>query len=147
MSRLTRDGTAKPVSQNKILRHAWGQGITHFPCSADHEQDWQPYPVDPYSAICDDHTYHTFACRSLALAFSAEINFAMKRFSFCSAVLRHSPSSWAAVVQWLAFLAAHAAPPPTNSPNIMHFGSLVPSMRTTNPAKKIRVLSKVASML
>ena len=32
----------------------------HFTCSADHEQDWQPYPVDPYSAICDDHTYiHT----------------------------------------------------------------------------------------
>ena len=31
-----------------------------FLCSADHEQDWQPYPVDPYSAICDDHTYiHT----------------------------------------------------------------------------------------
>ena len=29
----------------------------HFPCSGDHEQDWQPYPVDPYSAICDDHTY------------------------------------------------------------------------------------------
>ena len=29
----------------------------YFPCSADHEQDWQPYPVDPYSAICDDHTY------------------------------------------------------------------------------------------
>ena len=33
----------------------------HFPSSADHEQDWQPYPVDPYSAICDDHTYiHTY---------------------------------------------------------------------------------------
>ena len=29
-----------------------------FPCSADHEQKWQPYPVDPYSAICDDYTYH-----------------------------------------------------------------------------------------
>ena len=29
----------------------------HFPCSADHEQDWQPYPFDAYSAICDDHTY------------------------------------------------------------------------------------------
>ena len=27
-----------------------------FPCSADHEQDWQPHPVDLYSAICDDHT-------------------------------------------------------------------------------------------
>ena len=28
----------------------------YFPCSADHEQDWQPYPVDPYSAICVIHT-------------------------------------------------------------------------------------------
>ena len=52
MSRLTRDGTAEPVSRDQILRHARGQGNIHFPCSADHEQDWQPYyPVDPYSAI------------------------------------------------------------------------------------------------
>ena len=57
MSRLTRDGTAEPVSRDQILRHARGQGNVHFPCSADHEQDWQPYPVDPYSAICDDRTY------------------------------------------------------------------------------------------
>ena len=56
MSRLTRDGTAEPVSRDQILRHARGQGNIHFPCSADHEQDWQPCPVDPYSAICDDHT-------------------------------------------------------------------------------------------
>ena len=56
MSRLTRDGTAEPVSRDPILRHARGQGHVHFPCSADHEQDWQPYPVDPYSARCDDHT-------------------------------------------------------------------------------------------
>ena len=55
------DGTAEPVSRDQILRHARGQGNIHFPCSADHEQDWQPYPVDPYSAICDDHTYiHTY---------------------------------------------------------------------------------------
>ena len=61
MSRLMRDGTAEPVSRDQILRHARGQGNVHFPCSADHEQDWQPYPVDPYSAICDDHTYiHTY---------------------------------------------------------------------------------------
>ena len=61
MSRLTRDGTAEPVSRDQILRHARGQGNIHFPCSADHEQDWQPCPVDPYSAICDDHTYiHTY---------------------------------------------------------------------------------------
>ena len=38
-----------------------GQGNIHFPCSADHEHDWQPYPVEPYSAICDDHAYiHTY---------------------------------------------------------------------------------------
>ena len=61
MSRLTRDGTAEPVSRDQILRHARGQGNIYFPCSAHHEQDWQPYPVDPYSAICDDHAYiHTY---------------------------------------------------------------------------------------
>ena len=59
MSRLTRDGMAEPVSRDQILRHARGQA---FPCSADHEQDWQPYPVDPYSAICDDHTYIHIYC-------------------------------------------------------------------------------------
>ena len=61
MSRLTRDGTVEPVSRDQILRHARRQENIRFPCSADHEQDWQPYPVDPYSAICDDHTYiHTY---------------------------------------------------------------------------------------
>ena len=61
MSRLTRDKTTEPVSRDQILRHARGQGNINFPCSADHVQDWQPYPVDPYSAICDDHTYiHTY---------------------------------------------------------------------------------------
>ena len=34
----------------------------NFPCSADHEKDWQPYPVEILTlAICDDlyiHTYH-----------------------------------------------------------------------------------------
>ena len=51
MSRLTRDGTTEPVSRDQIFRHVRGQGNIHFPCSADHEQDWQPYPVDPYSAL------------------------------------------------------------------------------------------------
>ena len=61
MSRLTRDGTAEPVSRDQILRHARGQRNIIFPCPADHEQGWQPYPVDPYSAICHDHTYiHTY---------------------------------------------------------------------------------------
>ena len=53
MSRLTRDGTAESVSRDQTIRHARGQGNINFPCSVDHEQDWQPYPVDPYSAICD----------------------------------------------------------------------------------------------
>ena len=43
--RLTRDGTAETVSRDLILRRERGQGNIHFSCSADHEQDWQPYPV------------------------------------------------------------------------------------------------------
>ena len=99
-----------------------------------------------------------------ALAFSAANNFAMKCSAPCSAVLRHSLSSWAAVVHWSALMpkarrssrkhAIHFSPwpstqlaPPTNSPNITRFGSLVSSMRATNPANKIRLLRKVASML
>ena len=74
MSRLTRDGTAEPVSRDQILRHARGQGNVHFPCSADHEQDWQPYPVDPYSAICDDHTYiHTYIHTEVRLTVAIQL--------------------------------------------------------------------------
>ena len=41
---------ARPNSQARI----------HFPCSADHEQDWQPYLVVPYSCYVFDHSYiHT----------------------------------------------------------------------------------------
>ena len=49
--------TAEPVSRDRILRRERGRGNIHFPCSADHEQDWQPYPVDPYSCYMFDHTY------------------------------------------------------------------------------------------
>ena len=55
MSRLTRDGTAEPVSRDQILRREQGQGKTYFPCSADHEQDWQRLILT--RAMCDDHTY------------------------------------------------------------------------------------------
>ena len=47
MSRLTRDGVAEPVSRDQILRRERGQGNINFLFSADHKQDWQPYPVDP----------------------------------------------------------------------------------------------------
>ena len=61
MTRLTRDETAEPVSRDQILRREQGLGNVHFSCSADLEQDWQPYPVDPYSTLWDDHTYiHTY---------------------------------------------------------------------------------------
>ena len=45
MSRLTRDGTAEPVSRDQILRRVRGQRVIYFPLSADHEQDWQPGPL------------------------------------------------------------------------------------------------------
>ena len=70
MSRLTRDGTAEPVSRDQILRREQGQGKVHFTCSADHEQDWQTYSVDPYFAESTDHTYipsEGFVSKSLAV--------------------------------------------------------------------------------
>ena len=60
-SGLTLDGTAEPVSRDQILRRELEQRNIHFPCSADPEQDWQPYQVDPYFVISSDHTYiHTY---------------------------------------------------------------------------------------
>ena len=52
---LTRDGMTEPVSRDQILRRERGRGKMHVPCSADHEQDWQPYPVDSYSPTSNDH--------------------------------------------------------------------------------------------
>ena len=48
MSKLTRDGTADPVSRDQIIMHERRQGKKHFPCQADHEHVWHPFPVDPY---------------------------------------------------------------------------------------------------
>ena len=59
MSRLTPDGIAEPVSRDQILRRERGQGNFYFPCSADHEQDWQPYTRLIHTlAICV--TIHTY---------------------------------------------------------------------------------------
>ena len=47
---------ARPNSQARTRT-----GKYSFSCSADHVQDWQPYPVDPYSCYMCDHTYkHTY---------------------------------------------------------------------------------------
>ena len=57
MSRLTLEGTAEFVSRDQILRRERGRESIHFPCSTDHVQDRQPYPVIHALAIhyiCDD---------------------------------------------------------------------------------------------
>ena len=83
MSRLTRDGTAETVSRDQILRRVRGHGSIYFPCSADHEQDWQLYPVGPYSAICDYHTYiHIHTKRPGFLATHNSRRFNAKRKTF-----------------------------------------------------------------
>ena len=51
MTRLTRDGTAETASRDQICQARTGQGNIHFPCSADHEHSWRPYPGGLYSAI------------------------------------------------------------------------------------------------
>ena len=51
-----RDGRTRLARLNSQARTGIRRYI--FSCSADHEQDWQPYPVDPYPAIlCDNHSY------------------------------------------------------------------------------------------
>ena len=62
MSRLTRDGTAEPVSRDQIIRRERVQGNNQFPCSADYVQDWQPYPADLYSCYMCDHTWENSSC-------------------------------------------------------------------------------------
>ena len=88
---------------------------------------------------------------------------------FCHETFRRPapfpPFSWATVVPWWSVLMPKALrssrkhpihscswppthpAPPTISPNITHFRRLVSSMRAINPANKIRLLCKVASML
>ena len=41
----------RTVSRDQIRRRERGQGNMNFPSSADHEQDWQPCPVDPYFLV------------------------------------------------------------------------------------------------
>ena len=52
-----RDGQTHIVRPNSQPRAETGTNL-HFTCSVDHEQNQQPYPVDPYSAMYDgDQTY------------------------------------------------------------------------------------------
>ena len=67
MSRLTRDGTAEPVSRDQILRREGEEKNIHFYCPADHKQEC---PVDLYSAEGADHpfvkcSYYFFAVANI----------------------------------------------------------------------------------
>ena len=51
----------RPTSQERTRGQEKMQEKMHFSCSADHVQDWQPYPVDPYCGKSSGRTYiHTF---------------------------------------------------------------------------------------
>ena len=56
MSGPTREGTAEPVSRDQNLRQR--ENLIFPLYSADHEQEWQPYLVDPYSAESPGRTYY-----------------------------------------------------------------------------------------
>ena len=60
MNRLTRDGTSESVSRDQTIGRERGQGNIIFPCSVDHEQDYQPYSVD-YNTLLYVTTIHTYS--------------------------------------------------------------------------------------
>ena len=110
MSRLTRDGTAKPVSRNQILRRERGQG--KFPCSADHKQDWQPYAVDWYSAVYHDHTYmYTYIVLSRVpstpACYRGTLGFKEKSECICCG---HASGIFSPRPLWFGGCATHATP-------------------------------------
>ena len=59
MSRLTRDGTAEPVSRDQILRHARGQGNIIFPVQLTTSRIGNRTRLihTLLYQVCDDHTY------------------------------------------------------------------------------------------
>ena len=69
-------GTAEPVPRDQILRRERGQENIHFPGSSGQEQDWQPFPVDLYSAVSHDYgtVVYIFTHLYLCLVYS-EVTF------------------------------------------------------------------------
>ena len=58
-------GLPNPSREDKFSGANADREIFIFPCSADHKQDWQRYPVDPYSCYMCDHTYTYYIICSL----------------------------------------------------------------------------------
>ena len=66
--------TAKTVSRDQILRRKRGQGNIYFPCSADHEQDWQNLTRLIHNLVTFDHTL---------IAIQGNRNRGKKKKTFC----------------------------------------------------------------
>ena len=56
-----RDGRTRLARLNSQAQT--GTRKTHFSCSTDHGQDWQPYQVDPYYTLLLMMTIHTYIIR------------------------------------------------------------------------------------
>ena len=70
MSRPTRDGKPSPSCKTNFSVVNEDREMFIFPVWHGHEQNYQPYPVNPYSATYDNHTSHSkfyVACMSLYL--------------------------------------------------------------------------------
>ena len=49
--------TALEIYSSIVVQYQLNSSVTGVRCcSADHVQDWQPYPVDPYLCYICDHT-------------------------------------------------------------------------------------------
>ena len=67
MSRLTRGGAGRPNLSREVkfsVANGDRKYVPFFLLSCLHEQDWQLYPVDSYSALRDDHINKCFFFRN-----------------------------------------------------------------------------------
>ena len=91
MRRLKWDGTTESVSQDQMFRRERGKGSIYFSFSVDHEQDWQPYPVDLYSCICSTmftSSMYTAKMFPSVLGCPCAIDISKRVKVFCLALLR-----------------------------------------------------------
>ena len=125
-----------------------GRANQHEPACFGLSSPW-PFPsrsgiplhavVQPFGFLCNDPFCHE-VFRPLFCRCSAPFPLVLD----CSRLLVRVDAESSEVVQEtphpLFFLPPPQPAPPTISPNVTHFGSLVSSMRATNPANKIRLL-------
>ena len=132
-----RDGQS--VSRDQILRREQGQEKYNFPCSAEHKQDWQPYPVDPYSPGLADQQWVTIIrgfwrhaatvpafvkieaiCGNVVYVFDLTLVPAKNR-ACAQALKRYQKYVWGTeqVVSWYAYCSVGVARPYISSLGVM----------------------------